>query len=60
MSNPFKNKMFNVINDPVAGFLTEKLPQVNMINEQALLKNIIQMKLDFVDLVFELMINKIE
>lgn len=60
MSIPFHNRIFNVFNHPIIGFLTKKLPQVNMINEQALLTNVVEMELDFVDLVFELLINQIE
>lgn len=56
---PFKIIMFNVINELALGFLTEKLPQVNMINEQVLLTNNVDMELDSVDLVFELLVNQI-
>jgi len=52
--------MFNVVNEPTVRFLTEKLPQVNMINEQALLTNEIEMELDSVDLFSEIIINQIE
>jgi len=53
----FKNRIFTIINEPIVGFLIEKLSQVNMINEQDLLKNDVEMELDFVDLVSDLMIN---
>lgn len=56
----FNNMIFNVVNEPTIGLLTQKLPQVNMINEQALLTNVIEEELKSKDLVFELIINQIK
>lgn len=57
---PFKNKMFKVFNEPFVKFITKKLPYVNLKDEQDLLTHATEMKLDFIDFVFELMIKYIE
>ena len=60
ISIPFKNIIFNIVNEHVIGFFTKKLPQVNIINEKTMLTNVVEEELYLVDLVLELMINQIE